>query len=122
LLHPLPKQSHENVGKEDGCIRVSKPLETLSNIINKAAGPVCSDSFGNMKLHQSPQPTDDNPSQTAPMKTVSTQVSVHDIVFCHEYDDADEVRKLMKARGLNMMPVVDADRRLIGVFKEPEEG
>jgi hypothetical protein len=48
-----------------------------------------------------PPSSADRPSQPDSGNRVTSQVSTHDIVSCHECDDAEEVRKLMKARGFH---------------------
>jgi Mg/Co/Ni transporter MgtE len=39
------------------------------------------------------------------------------IVFCREDDDCRSVLQAMEKRGLEMMPVVDANQRFVGILR-----
>ncbi len=43
-----------------------------------------------------------------------------EVVFCFEDEDCNRAREVMEQRGLDYLPVVDRDMRIVGVFSREE--
>jgi hypothetical protein len=64
------------------------------------------------------QDTPDNGPPPSP-RSKSPIIPTH-LLFCYEWDDPKDVVRQMDELNLDIIPVVDGERRLIGMFKKPK--
>ncbi len=50
-----------------------------------------------------------------PVETTADQVMTREILYCKENDDADDVARNMQLNKVRRMPVLNADKRLVGI-------
>jgi CBS domain-containing protein len=63
----------------------------------------------------------DSPDKGGPPSPRSkTPIIPTHLLFCYEWDDSKEVVRQMEELNLDVIPVVDAERRLIGMFRKPK--
>jgi CBS domain-containing protein len=48
------------------------------------------------------------------------EIMKRDVIFCYEDEDCAAARRKMVEHGLNVLPVVDRDMRIVGVFTREE--
>lgn len=48
------------------------------------------------------------------------QIMSREVVFCYEDEDCAQAERLMKDRGLDFLPVVDRQMRIVGIFSRKE--
>ena len=55
-----------------------------------------------------------------PKASTVGQIMKRDVIFCYEDEDCIEARRKMEEHGLQFLPVVDRQMRIVGVFSREE--
>ena len=48
------------------------------------------------------------------------EIMKRDVIFCYEDEDCAEARRKMDEHGMNFLPVVDRDMKIVGIFTREE--
>lgn len=51
-----------------------------------------------------------------PASMTAREVMTDGIVWCHEHEELDDAIRLMEARRIRRLPVIDANRRMVGML------
>ena len=55
-----------------------------------------------------------------PKESRVSEIMKRDVVFCYEDEDCAEARRKMDEHGMNFLPVVDREMKIVGIFTREE--